>query len=136
MKCIICGKELTGKKRKYCSWKCAKIAFAIGLATPQENSEKKVAELFELFKKAFNMEEKITSLNSWKIRVFISACYERKYSANSIGRGIKKNHATVIRHYQKLKESEKKLALEFLKDPEHYRYYSQPKPIYPKGFHY
>lgn len=140
MKCIVCGKEIIGRKRKYCCIKCAKIAYQVGLSKPKENTEKKVFELWQYFKRAFDMEsDKITSSNAWKARVFVCACYELGHSANSIARGLHKDHSVVLHHHKKANDREKQIASEFVKDTKHYRYINKLNTvasIYPVGFHY
>lgn len=140
MKCIICGNELKGMKRKYCCMKCAHIAYNLGLSQPKKNTEKNVAELWGYFKRAFDMvDDKITSSNAWKMRVFVSACYELGHSPNSIAKGLHKDHSVVLFHHKKASEKEKQIASEFVKNTKHYRYINKintEKSFYPVGFHY
>ena len=143
MKCIVCGKNLTGHKRKYCCPRCAQIGFISGLAKPKDNTEAQVKDLYEYFKVAFNVsKDRFSSLTSWKARVFIKACYKLGYSASSIARGLGKNHADIIYHYNKASDKEASIAKEFLSDIKNFKYEEPVEPekperkIYPEGFHY
>lgn len=139
MRCVVCGRKLKKHKQKYCCQKCAQVGYKKGLARSIDNTEKQVAELWGYFKRAFDVgEEKIGSLNAWKMRVFVCACYEMGHRPNSIGRGMKKDHSVVIYHHKRVSEEEKKIALDFLKDSKNYIYINKlrPKSIYPEGFHY
>ena len=53
MKCIICGKELTGKRKKYCSMKCAQKGFILGKSTHFKDDSKKVLSLYKRFSISF-----------------------------------------------------------------------------------
>ena len=136
MKCIICGKELTGKKMKYCSMECAKKAYVLGLSETKANTEVQIRSMWNDFNKAFDVSEKITATNAWKMRVFVEACYIQHHTPNSIARALKKDHATILHHKKKVQEKERLLAVQFLKDPKNYKYGKVGKPVYPVGFHY
>lgn len=139
MKCIVCGKNLTGHKRKYCCPRCAQIGFISGLARPKENTALQVQELFGYFKRGFNFNESKFRGEVWKGRVFIWACKLLHHSPNSIARGLCKNHTDILYHLKRVKDEEKRLAEDFIKDSKHYIYINDLKPkksIYPEGFHY
>ena len=137
MKCIICGKELNRFQRKYCCVRCAQISYKSGKSEPKINSEIQVRELFSYFKKAFDFNgERFIPTQAWKARVFVFACYELGYSPNSIARGLKKDHSTILYHHNQASDKEKKLSCDFLKDTHKYRYINNIKPLRPEGFHY
>lgn len=135
--CIMCGKKLKGRHVKYCSLKCAQKGYYTGKAKCMTNTEKQVRELFVDFQRAFDFYEKrFRQSIAWKARVFVCACFDLGHTSSSIGRGIHKDHATVLLHHRKAKEEEKKLAQDFLKNPKTYKYVDKSKQIYPDGFHY
>ena len=135
MKCIICGNELKGKKRKYCCNACAQKAYVLGLSETKANTEVQIRSIWNDFNKAFNVSEKITASNAWKMRVFVEACFIQHHTANSIARALNKDHATVLHHHKKASEREKQIAAEFIKDTKHYKL-NTDKSVYPVGFHY
>lgn len=140
MKCVVCGKKLSGNKRKYCCGKCAQVGYNTGKSQPKINTEYQVRELWGYFQRAFDFNgQRFIPSQVWKARVFICACYELGYTPNSISRGIKKDHSTVLYHHRRASDEEKMLASDFLKDSKKYRYINKIKDIqsiYPQGFHY
>ena len=140
MKWVVCGREIKKPKRKYCSMECAQKGFKQGKSRHILNTENQVRELWGYFQRAFDVEQgKVIPSQAWKVRVFVWACYGLGYTPNSISRGMEKDHSTVLYHHRKVKDGEKKLAEEFLKDSKSYRYINKIKDaqsIYPKGFHY
>ena len=137
MKCIICGKELSKYQRKYCCPKCAQIAYITGKSSPKTNYENQVSNLWVYFKKSFCfVGQRFNPKQAWKARIFISACYELGYTPNSIARGLKKDHATILYHHKMASEEEKEIAREFLNNKKTYIYKEKKKPIRPAGFSY
>ena len=138
MKCIVCGKKLPKYKRKYCCYQHAQKGYKQGLSTTKTNTENKVKELFVDFQKAFDFhKERIGSNDSWKLRIFIRACYLLNHTPASISRGINKNHADILHHNNKVSFIEEEIAKEFIKNPKKYEYIgTKPKNIYPKDFSY
>lgn len=117
MNCIICGKELTGRRRKYCCAKCAQIGYLTGKAETKPNKSKEVSVLYERFLKAFNYPKTYNGNgNGFFIRVFVAACLECKYSDGSVAKGIGKDRSTIARHRMKVNEKEKAIAKEFLEN--------------------
>lgn len=117
MNCIICGKELKGHHRKYCSMECAQIGYKEGKSVHSVDTSKKVLELYGRFKKAFNAPRSYNGNgNGFYIRVFIAACVECNYSDNSVAKAINKDRSTVCFHRLKANEKEKQIAKEFLSD--------------------
>lgn len=132
MKCIICGKELIGRQRKYCCMDCAQIGFKKGLATTRKNTSKQVEVLYKRFLDAFNHPKTYHGNgNGFYPRVFVAACVELGFSDNSIALGMGKSRCNISRHRYKVSDKEKKIAHDFLGD-ERYKYGSK----YPKGFSY
>lgn len=142
MKCIICGKELTGKRKKYCSMKCAQKGFILGKSTHFKDDSKKVLSLYKRFSDSFNcygLESKCIfhrKNGGLKIRTFIAACLELGYSQQSIAHGIGRDHSTISRHCYRITEKEINLAKEFLSNNNYVFEKPTIKKIYPDGFNY
>lgn len=117
VKCIVCGKELTGNQQKYCSPKCALKAFKQGKATPHINQDKKIEELYKQFKNVFWIDKfnHLTNVTGWKLRVFSYLAIRLKgYSISGTARATGKNHSTIIHHLKGVKPEEKEIAYTYL----------------------
>lgn len=142
MKCIICGKELTRKRKKYCSMKCAQQGFILGKSTHFKDDSKKVSILYDRFSKSFNCHDIRYKCafhfknGGLKIRTFIAACLELGYSQQSIAHGIGRDHSTISRHRYRITENELNLAKEFLSNNNYVFEKPSFKEIYPEGFNY
>lgn len=117
MNCIICGKELTGKRRKYCSKKCAQIGYITGKAETKIDRSKEAEVLFIRFQKAFNHYGGYKGNgNGFIRRIFIAACVMSGFCDSSIAKAIKRDRSTVCVHRNHLSDLEKKIAKEFLEN--------------------
>lgn len=113
MKCVICGNELKGKQRKYCSKKCAYIGYA--LSQSDSSLCNNISTLYARFRKSFN---KYTNYfgngGGFYIRVFVSACVQCGISDIEIADAIKKDRSTICFHRNRITENESKIAKDFL----------------------
>ncbi len=131
MKCIICGKELVGHQRKYCSMECAQIGYYTGKAERPKDESKEVSKLFKKYLKEYNLESYFHGYGRGKyIRRFIAACVEKGFNVSSIAKGINRCHTTVSKHVRKLTNEDKLVGHQFLLGN------YEKESIYPKGFSY
>lgn len=116
MRCIICGKKLVGKQRKYCCMEHAQVGYKIGRAETYKDNSHNVRELFQRFKKSFNCGDNFFCNKGKFIRIFVSACLQSGWDVMSISRGIGKHHSTIYEHRDKIIKSEERIAKDFLEN--------------------
>lgn len=116
MNCIICGKELIRKQRKYCCPACAQAGYKLGKSDHYIDTSARVAKLYERFMEAFGNPIFYGTGNGFYIKVFVAACIEKGYSDSSIAKGIKKDRSTICKHRINITDEEKRIAKEFLSD--------------------
>lgn len=120
MKCIVCGKELRGHQRKYCSKACGYNGFLLGKSAHFIDHSKSVEKLYKRFGKSFHIRRCYRGNGiGFYIRVFVSACVSLGYSDRSIAQGIGKERSDICRHRHHITEYESQIAQEFLNNKDY-----------------
>lgn len=121
-RCIICGKKLTGRQRKYCSRKCGQRGYKTGKAESKINAPQEVKVLYERFLKSFKRSGGKTYRGvgqGFYIRIFVSACEQIGYSDSSISEATKLERSNICRHRLNVKKEEAEIARQFLENKDY-----------------
>lgn len=133
-KCLVCGKKIGWPKRHYCSRECQRIGGVLEMHK-QEPDTRQTELLYERWKNTFGpTTERIKQKEAWKFRIFVWAAIEvLGHPQKNVATVCKKDHTTILHHYQNIRWNEKSIAEEFANNA---RYKFKKMPIYPPDFKY